>query len=272
MAQKLRGRRILLTGISRGIGLAIARRFLPEGAEILGISRDPERLAKVERELESLAPGRLTTLAVDLEERGSEEPIARAVAERWGALDILFNNAAVMLDPEAATGLLTQPPGILERSLDINLWAPFRVTRALLPALERGREPRVIHTSSGAGSFAAMRETSIASYRLSKWALKWSHHADGRRAGTENRGQCVRPGLGEDRPRRAPCPRQPRRERRGSPGLGHRALRRERKVLERWPGRFPTSASRGARGFPELEARLPLRQSETRDPGVTLIP
>jgi NAD(P)-dependent dehydrogenase (short-subunit alcohol dehydrogenase family) len=171
MAQKLRGRRILLTGISRGVGLAIARRFLPEGAEILGMSRDPERLAKAERELEPLAPGRLTTLAVDLEERGAEEPIARAVAERWGALDVLFNNAAVMLDPEGSAGLITEPPGILERSLDINLWAPFRLTRALLPALERGREPRVIHVSSGAGSFAAMRETSIASYRLSKWAL-----------------------------------------------------------------------------------------------------
>jgi NAD(P)-dependent dehydrogenase (short-subunit alcohol dehydrogenase family) len=171
MAQKLQGRRILLTGISRGVGLSVARRFLPEGAEIIGIGRDPDRLAKAARELEPLAPGRLTTLAVDLEARDSEESVARAVAERWGALDILLNNAAVMLDPAGSTGLLAQPPGILERSLDINLWAPFRLTRALLPALERGREPRVIHVSSGAGSFAAMRETSIASYRLSKWAL-----------------------------------------------------------------------------------------------------
>jgi NAD(P)-dependent dehydrogenase (short-subunit alcohol dehydrogenase family) len=171
MSQRLQGRRILLTGISRGIGLSIARRFLPEGAEIIGVSRDPERLACAARELEPLASGRLTTLAVDLEARGAEEPIARAVAERWGALDVLFNNAAVMLDPEGSRGLLAEPPGILERSLDINLWSPFRLTRALLGALERGREPRVIHTSSGAGSFAAMGATDIASYRLSKWAL-----------------------------------------------------------------------------------------------------
>jgi NAD(P)-dependent dehydrogenase (short-subunit alcohol dehydrogenase family) len=171
MTPKLRGRRVLLTGISRGIGFAIARRFLPEGAEIIGISRDRERLARAERELEPLAAGRLTTFAVDLEDPGAPESIARAVAERWGALDILFNNAAVMLDPEGSTGLLAEPPGILERSLDINLWAPFRLTRALLAALERGREPRVIHTSSGAGSFAAMRSTDIAAYRLSKWAL-----------------------------------------------------------------------------------------------------
>src|SRR5512141_240240 len=162
MAPRLRGRRIVLTGISRGIGLSVARRFLPEGAEIIGVSRDPERLARAERELAPLGEGRLTTLAVDLEAPGAEETILRAVDERWGALDILFNNAAVMLDPEESRGLLVEPPGILERSLDINLWAPFRLTRALLGALERGREPRVIHTTSGAGSFAARGATDIA--------------------------------------------------------------------------------------------------------------
>jgi NAD(P)-dependent dehydrogenase (short-subunit alcohol dehydrogenase family) len=171
MQQVLQGRRILLTGISRGVGLAIARRFLPEGAEILGVARDPGRLETARRELEALAPGKLTTLVADLGEPGIEAVVSHAVEERWGALDVLFNNAAVMLDPDGTSGLLDQPPGILERSLDINLWSPFRLTRALVPALLRGNEPRVVHVSSGAGSMAGMREPGIASYRLSKWAL-----------------------------------------------------------------------------------------------------
>jgi NAD(P)-dependent dehydrogenase (short-subunit alcohol dehydrogenase family) len=49
--------------------------------------------------------------------------------------------------------------------------APFRLTQALLPLLRKGREPRVVHVSSGAGTFAALGEPKILSYRLSKWAL-----------------------------------------------------------------------------------------------------
>ncbi len=48
---------------------------------------------------------------------------------------------------------------------------PFRLTRALLPLLEKGHEPRVINVSSVAGSLDAMVEPDIAAYRLSKWAL-----------------------------------------------------------------------------------------------------
>ncbi len=171
MADRLIHRRIVLTGISRGVGLAIARRFLPEGAEILGVSRDAARLERAAQELQPLAAGRLTTLVADVGQPGAEENVARAVEERWGALDVLMNNAAVQLDPEGSQGVLDQPPDTLARSLDVNLWGPLRLSRALLPALSRGREPRIVHVSSGAGSFAGMQEPHIASYRLSKWAL-----------------------------------------------------------------------------------------------------
>ena len=52
-----------------------------------------------------------------------------------------------------------------------NLMAPYRWCRALLPALERGREPRIVNVSSGAGNLASMQLTDIPTYRLSKWAL-----------------------------------------------------------------------------------------------------
>jgi NAD(P)-dependent dehydrogenase (short-subunit alcohol dehydrogenase family) len=169
MSKQLEGRRIVLTGASRGVGFATARLFLAEGAELIGVARDPDRLARAARELDASAD-RFQSLVVDLGEDGFEHRIVDAVRQRWGALDILWNNAAVMLDNQAR-GLLDEPAGTLERTMHLNVTSPFRLTVALLPWLERGREPRVVHVGSGAGTFAAMRDEIIASYRLSKWAI-----------------------------------------------------------------------------------------------------
>jgi NAD(P)-dependent dehydrogenase (short-subunit alcohol dehydrogenase family) len=55
--------------------------------------------------------------------------------------------------------------------MDINLYAPFRITRTLLPLLRQGNEPRLLNVGSGAGTIALMTDPGIASYRLSKWAV-----------------------------------------------------------------------------------------------------
>jgi NAD(P)-dependent dehydrogenase (short-subunit alcohol dehydrogenase family) len=165
----LQGRRIVLTGVSRGVGMETARLFLAEGAEILGVARDPSRLERARQELDP-SSGRLTVLAADVGAVGSAERVARAVEERWGALDVLFNNAGVQLDG-ATRGITQGTEAVLDASLATNLLAPYRFVRALLPALLRGREPRIANVSSGAGNFESMRLTDIPTYRLSKWAL-----------------------------------------------------------------------------------------------------
>lgn len=166
---ELTGRRILITGASRGVGLETTRLFLSEGAEVLAVARDAQRLERAAREL-SAPSGRLTTLAADLESPSAIAPIVAAVQQRWGALDVLLNNAGVQIDGEA-NGLVDGSEAVLERSLAVNLWAPYRLCLALLPLLRKGREPRIANVSSGAGTFAAMKERKIASYRLSKWSL-----------------------------------------------------------------------------------------------------
>jgi NAD(P)-dependent dehydrogenase (short-subunit alcohol dehydrogenase family) len=168
-AGRLSGRRILLTGVSRGVGRATARLFLEEGAEVLGLARDPARLAAARAELSGFGAGRFDALALDL---GAPDAPARArelVASRWGALDVLWNNAGIMLS-EAPT-FAAEPPGTLEATLAVNLLAPFHLSLALLPLLRQGREPRIVHVSSGAGTFGALAEPNILSYRVSKWAL-----------------------------------------------------------------------------------------------------
>ena len=151
------------------MGLETARAFLREGAEVLGIARDAERLGRVSRELAELAPGRFESLCVELGEPGFDERIAAAVKQRWGALDVLFNNAGVMLAHEP--GILHEPLDAVRQTMEVNVFAPLTLARTLLPLLEAGREPRIVNVSSGAGTIEGIWEPGIASYRLSKWSL-----------------------------------------------------------------------------------------------------
>jgi NAD(P)-dependent dehydrogenase (short-subunit alcohol dehydrogenase family) len=169
MSERLKQRRIVLTGVSRGVGLETARVFLQEGADVIGIARDADRLEQASRQLSELAPGRFQPLCVDLGSPGFEGAVVDAVTARWGALDVLCNNAGIMVCHEP--GILGEPPEAVEQTLQINLMAPLALARALLPLLERGIEPRIVNVSSGAGTLEGIWEPGIASYRLSKWAL-----------------------------------------------------------------------------------------------------
>lgn len=165
----LEGRRIVITGVSRGIGFETARLFLREGAQVLGTGRDLDRLEAARQRLDPEGR-RLSVVAADLVDAGAPERLASAVRERWGALDILFNNAAVQIDG-AARGLLDNDEAVFHESMAVNLVAPYRVCRALVPLLLEGHEPRIVNVSSGAGNFESMRSAGIATYRLSKFAL-----------------------------------------------------------------------------------------------------
>ncbi|GAB7192279.1 SDR family NAD(P)-dependent oxidoreductase [Kineococcus sp. NUM-3379] len=167
MSADLAGRRVLLTGASRGVGRAVLGDLLDAGAEVLATARDAGRLRALQEELGG--DGRLTTVAADLADPSAPAVLADAVAVRWGALDVLLSNAGVMLS--GAPVLEEEPPGTLEATLAVNLLAPHALVLALLPALRKGAEPRIVHVSSGAGTLAALAEPGIGSYRVSKWAL-----------------------------------------------------------------------------------------------------
>lgn len=159
----------MLTGVSRGVGFETAKRFLGEGARVLGVAKDGPRLERAAETLSAL--GDFASLELDLVAAGAAQRLAAAVQKRWEALDIVFHNAAILIAPGDPKAFHDEPPGTFERTLDINLFAPFRATMALLPLLRLGREPRIVHVGSGAGTFEGLRIGGIPSYRLSKWAL-----------------------------------------------------------------------------------------------------
>lgn len=173
MPGSLTGRRVFITGVSRGIGRATARLFLAEGASVLGCARDEARLeaarAALVKEAGPEGAGRFDAFPLDLSRPEAPARAAERIAARWGALDVLVNNAAIMTEGPAT--LDDEPAGTLEATLEVNLLAPYRLCRAVIPLLRAGREPRIVHVTSGAGTFAALSESGISSYRLSKWAL-----------------------------------------------------------------------------------------------------
>jgi len=172
MPGALTDRRIFITGVSRGIGRATARLFLAEGASIMGCARDEERLATTRAALVDEAGAssdRFDAFPLDLARPDAPARAAERIAARWGALDVLVNNAAIMTEGPAT--LDEESEGTLERTLEVNLLAPYRLARALLPLLRAGRQPRIVHVTSGAGTFAGPTEPGISSYRMSKWAL-----------------------------------------------------------------------------------------------------
>ncbi|MCW5771687.1 MAG: SDR family oxidoreductase [Rhodospirillaceae bacterium] len=88
----LGGKRVLITGGSRGIGFACARGFLAEGAGVVLAARDPARLAEAKQELAARAQGPVETVAIDLAAAGAPDRLA----EEIGDIDILINNAGAI--------------------------------------------------------------------------------------------------------------------------------------------------------------------------------
>lgn len=161
------GRRIVLTGVSRGIGLVCAKALLEQGAAVLGVGRDSERLNRAIQELSQL--GDFAALRVDVGSPSAAALIAEVVEQRWGGLDVLVNNAAVM---DWRADFEAEEPEILEQTLRVNLIAPHRLILALLPMLRKSVTPRIVNMSSGAGTFSSLcGGPEGASYKLSKYAL-----------------------------------------------------------------------------------------------------
>ena len=161
---QLAGRRIVLTGASRGIGREAVELFTTEGAEIIGVARDEVKLKELAARFAGFQP-----FVGDVTDKSLGERLAELVRKRWGALDVLVNNAAIQ-DPN--DGFHAEPLDTLERNLVTNLLSAHWLTHALLPLLLEGREPRVVNVSSGAGRLDVIKsDTTMPAYRLSKFAL-----------------------------------------------------------------------------------------------------
>lgn len=148
---------VLITGANRGLGLELALRLAARGARVLAGGRNRARLP---------VRAGIEPLAVDLTDGTSLQSAAENLARDPGRIDVLINNAAVLLAEDQ--DLLTLAPETLRRTLETNLLGTLRAIQAFAPLLVRGG--RIINVSSGGGQLSSPSTWSPA-YCLSKTAL-----------------------------------------------------------------------------------------------------
>ena len=157
----------LITGANRGIGLEVVRQLLSRGFEVVLSCRN---LSDGEVALQQLdtESGSVSLLELDVSQDQTVKVAAEEFGKRWDRLDVLVNNAGILLD--ASESILTVSEESLNQTWNTNSLGPLRMVRAFLPHLRRSDDPRVINVSSLAGQLKDMGGWAPA-YSISKTAL-----------------------------------------------------------------------------------------------------
>jgi NAD(P)-dependent dehydrogenase (short-subunit alcohol dehydrogenase family) len=158
---RLAGKGALITGGTSGIGLAIAERFLAEGAEVVITGRDRDLGLRAEASLRR--SGDAWFIAADAAHPTAVDESTSTAAELLGRLDVLVNNAGVGV----LSGLLATPVEDYDRLMDVNVRGYFLYASAAYPHLA-ARRGSMVHIASDAGIWG---EQSIGLYSVSKAAV-----------------------------------------------------------------------------------------------------
>jgi NAD(P)-dependent dehydrogenase (short-subunit alcohol dehydrogenase family) len=149
-----------ITGSSRGLGRSLTEAVLAHGDKVAATARDPKQL----NDLVEKYPGKIIAIKLDVAKR---EAIHDAVAEtisRFGRIDVLVNNAGVGIAGAAEAFTDEQ----VRSQLDINLYAPIEVSRAVLPHMRKQRSGRILQISSVGGRVAG---SGLSMYQAAKFGL-----------------------------------------------------------------------------------------------------
>jgi len=162
---RLKDRIALITGASRGIGRDVVLAFAREGAHVLLLSRSRKALEEVDDRIRAQG-GKASLIPLDLADGKAIDTLGPTLYERFGRLDVLVGNAAIL---GRLTPLTHIPSEHWERTLAINLTAYWRLIRTLDPLLRRSDAGRAIFVTSGVAHSA---RAYWAPYSVSKAALE----------------------------------------------------------------------------------------------------
>ncbi|HEX2016115.1 MAG TPA: SDR family oxidoreductase [Solirubrobacteraceae bacterium] len=162
----LTGRRCLVTGASRGIGLATAALLYAEGARVLMVARDEGALVHAQQHCERASPGSVGSvdyLAMDITDPDGAERAVCCCEEQLGGLEVLVNNAGTSF----ACSLEELTDADWQGQWELHVMAPMRLMRAAVPPMARAGYGRIVNVSSSSGKRPSM--TNIA-YSVTKSA------------------------------------------------------------------------------------------------------
>jgi NAD(P)-dependent dehydrogenase (short-subunit alcohol dehydrogenase family) len=162
----------VVTGANRGLGLETCRQLAQLSLTVILTSRDP---AKGQAAADKLRAEGLDVVfhPLDVTNAGSVARLGEFIANEYGRIDVLVNNAGVFLDPigdsdPSASSVFRADIDTLRTTMDTNLYGPLRVCQALIPLMHGSG--RVVNVSSGMGQLSEMNGC-CPGYRFSKTAL-----------------------------------------------------------------------------------------------------
>ncbi len=160
---RLAGRRVLITGASRGIGQAIALRYAEEGASLFLAATTLAGLVETQTQAEA-SGARVLVQAVDVADRTAVQRLVDAAVAGLGGIDVLINNAGVY----HAASLLDTLPEDFDRVMQVNLYGAFHVLQLSLRQMRAQGAGKVVNIASTAGKGGSMNQSA---YNASKHAL-----------------------------------------------------------------------------------------------------
>lgn len=153
------GKVVLVTGGSRGLGLALARELVKRRAQVAITARDTEELGRVANEL-----GDVLAVPCDLADPPQIDDMLHEVEAELGAVDVLINNAGIIQVGPMETMTLDN----YEHAMKIHFWAPLRLIDGVLPAMRNRGSGRIVNITSVGGRIAVPH---LLPYSTSKFAL-----------------------------------------------------------------------------------------------------
>ena len=168
-----RERIALVTGANKGIGFEVARDLARKGFHVFLGARDPKADAaaaeKLNREGEKQDYGEITFLKIDISSPESIQRAAEEFSRSNDRLDVLVNNAGILLDDDK--DILTITPEMFESTLRTNTLGTLLVSQAFVPFLKKSDAPRIVNVSSTGGQLTDGADGWAPAYCISKTAL-----------------------------------------------------------------------------------------------------
>jgi NAD(P)-dependent dehydrogenase (short-subunit alcohol dehydrogenase family) len=188
----LKGRIILITGATDGIGKALALHVATLGAQVILHGRNTGKLESIYDEIEAIDGAPRPSIAVldlAIADGDAYSALAKSIEDEFGRLDGLVHNAGI-LGPRLS--LEQYEPGEWQKVLHVNLTAPFVITQQLIPLLRNSEDPSIIFTSSGVGRVG---KPFWGAYSVSKFGTEsMSQILANENRHTSLRSNCINPG------------------------------------------------------------------------------
>ncbi len=159
---------VLITGAAKGIGYETASQLAEAGFHVFLAARNSKAGRKAAESLQG-GNAKVTFVELDVADADSIAQAAREVAALTDRLDVLINNAGIIIDGDDS--ILDVSAAVVSATLATNTLGPLAVAQAFLPLLRKSKAPRIVNVSSGGGQLSESMGTWSPAYCLSKTAL-----------------------------------------------------------------------------------------------------